>query len=404
MEKEFFESFRKDDYQRDNFDRFIKAIRFSFNIPAIHIAGTNGKTSTANFIAGGYIRQGYKVGLFTSPYLYSPNEMIKINGQEISDDDFMDIYNKYKKEIKKYDLSAFEVEVFVALSHFQNSHCDLAVIECGMGGEIDATNIITPILTIITSISLEHTEFLGYTISEITAQKSGIFKENVPILVPELPEDAMTVIYETAKLNDAKINYLGHPVQEQLLDDGYSFVYGDFGTVKISSFAKYNIQNTVVALEAISLLREQFPFDTEKVVEGISKVQLPCEVEIVSRNPLVIIDGARNQEAMKKFCDVELLKIIKSRPIHVIFACCKDKNLSALLAVVGETTHDLTITTFDSPRARGEDEYFLFAEDYKFVADPIQLLNDKMQEFPDDCFFITGSLAFAALMRKQFIK
>ena len=193
MEKEFFESFRKDDYQRDNFNRFLKAIHFSYNVPSIHIAGTNGKTSTASFIAGAYVGQGYKVALFTSPYLYQPNEMIRINGQDISDADFLKIFEKHQKEIKKYDLSTFEIETFVALTYFAENKCDIAVIECGMGGEIDATNIITPILSIITSISLEHTEFLGYTISEITAQKSGIIKENVPILVPELPEDAMTV-------------------------------------------------------------------------------------------------------------------------------------------------------------------------------------------------------------------
>lgn len=404
MDKSFFDSLRRDDYQRDNFDHFIKAVRFSYNIPSIHIAGSNGKTSTASYIAGGYIACGYKVGLFTSPYLYQPNEMIKINDQEISDEEFVAIYEKYKKEIAKYDLSPFEAQTLVALTYFENNKCDIAIIECGMGGEIDATNIIEPILSIITSISLEHTDLLGYTISEITAQKSGIIKENAPVLVPDLSEDAMTIIYETTKINNTKICYLGHPVNEQLLDDGYSFEYSDFGAINLSSFARYNIQNAVMALEAMKVLEDRFNIDKTKAVEGIGKVILPCQTEIVNKEPLVIIDGARNQEAMKKFCDVALLKITQSKPIHVIFACCKDKNLGGLLSVIGETTNDLTITTFDNPAARGEEEYFLFADDYKFVEDPIQLLKDKMNEFPDDCFIITGSLAFASIMRKQFIK
>ena len=399
MNKSFFANFRNNDYQRDNFDSFIKAIHFDFHIKCIHIAGSNGKTSVANFLAGAYQGAGYKVGLFTSPFLYQANEMIKINSQDISDDDFTAIYNKYKKEIQKHDLSAFEVETFVALTYFQNNNCNIAIIECGMGGEIDATNIVYPILSIITSISLEHTEFLGYTISEISSQKAGIIKENAPILLPDLSEDAMKVISDIAKFNDSKICYLGHYVHEEYSDLGYSFEYGEFGKIEISSLAKYNIENCVMALEALTVLKEQLPFDIEKVKEGIKKVVLPCQCEVIHNNPLVIIDGARNPEGIKKFCDVSLLKLIKERPIHVIFACCKDKNLSGLLAVIGEITNDLTLTTFDNPNAREEDEYFLFLEDYQFSKDAKQLLLDKMNEFPDDCIIITGSLAFVTYMR-----
>lgn len=404
MDKSFFESFRKDDYQRDNFDRFLKAVKFSYSVPSIHIGGTNGKTSTATYLAFGYQGAGYKVGLFTSPYLYNPNEEIRINGQDISDDDFMTIFDKYKIEIKKFDLSAFEVMTFVALTYFQNNGCQIAIVECGMGGEIDSTNIIIPVLSIITSISLEHTDFLGYTISEITSQKAGIIKENVPILVPDLPEDAMTVIYETVKLNDSKICYLGHYVQDKYHDDGYTFEYGEFGEVKISSVAKYNIQNCVLALEAMVTLKNQFPFDIEKAKEGIAQAKLLCQTEVVNEKPLVIVDGAHNPEGMKKFCDISLTNVLKGKPIHVIFACCKDKNLGGILSVVGEITNDLTITTFEHPRARGEEEFFLFAEDYKYVGDPIELLKAKMEEFPDDCIIVTGSEYFAAQMRKYFIK
>ena len=404
MEKSFFDAFRKDDYQRDNFDKFIKAIKFSFNIPSIHIAGTNGKTSVATFLAHGYMGAGYKVGLFTSPYLYEPNEEIRINNQPISDDDFLSIFNRYKKEVNKFDLSAFEVMTFVALTYFQEQGCQIAIIECGMGGEVDATNIITPILSIITSISLEHTDFLGYTISEISAQKAGIIKENVPVLVPDLSEDAMTVIYETAKLNNAKICYLGHYVHDEYHPDGYTFEYGEFGEIKITSLAKYNVQNCVIALEAICVLKDVMPFEPQKVVDGIKEVVLPCQCEKVNNNPIVIIDGAHNPEGMKAFCDISLLKAIENKPIHVIFACCKDKNLGALLSVIGETTNDLTITTFNHPRARNEEEFFLFAGDYKFVDNPQELLKQKMEEFPDDCFIITGSEYFAAYMRKMFIK
>ena len=181
------------DYQRDDFDAFLKKIKFSFNLPAIHIAGTNGKGSTANYLASIYKNSGYKVGLFTSPELYEVNEMIRINNEPISDSDLKDIILDKRKEIEKYELSTFEILTYVAFTYFQNQKCDICIIECGMGGEIDATNIFTPILSIITSVSLEHTAFLGKSISEIALNKAGIIKDQIPVLIGDLSEDATNV-------------------------------------------------------------------------------------------------------------------------------------------------------------------------------------------------------------------
>ena len=144
--------------------------------------------------------------------------------------------------------------------------------------------------------------------------------------------------------------------------------------------------------------------DTSKIVEGIKNASLICQCEVINRDPIVIIDGAHNPEGMKKFCDISLLKVSQGKPIHVIFACCKDKNLGGILSVIGETTNDLTLTTFDYPAARGEEEFFLFAGDYKFEANPISLLKEKMEEFKDDCIIVTGSEFFASQIRKQFIR
>ena len=129
MEKSFFNSFRTGSYQRDNFDKFLKAIHFQYKTPSIHIAGTNGKGSTTTYLSYAYAECGYKVGAFRSPFLDKPNEMICINNVEISDEQFMSIYNQYKKEINKFNLSAFEVQTFVALSFFDPSKCDIAIIE-----------------------------------------------------------------------------------------------------------------------------------------------------------------------------------------------------------------------------------------------------------------------------------
>ena len=159
--KNYFESIARDDYQRENFDDFLKKVGFKYSIPSIHIAGSNGKGSTANYLANIYRCHGLKVGLFTSPYLNNVNEMISINGEDIKNDVFESFIKDNEKLFNKYSLSPFEIQTFIALSYFEKEKCDIAIIECGMGGEIDATNIFKPIAAIITSISLEHTAFLG---------------------------------------------------------------------------------------------------------------------------------------------------------------------------------------------------------------------------------------------------
>ncbi len=402
MDKKFFEGFRVGDYQRANFDAFLEAVHFSFDIPAIHVAGSNGKGSTSTYFASIYSHNGYKTGLFKSPFLFVPNEMISINGNNISDEDFMAIFSQYKKQIEKFDLSAFEIQTFVAFTYFKNSGCDVAVIECGMGGEIDATNIFTPVLSVITSVSLEHTHALGYSISEVAAQKGGIIKEEVPALVGDLPEDALNVINGICKRNNTKMMVLGHYVNKELSDSGLSFDYGEFGNIKIQSIADYSIQDAMMALEGVSILKNKLPYDIEKVKEGMADVYMECRMDVLKKQPLVIVDGAHNPEAAKELCEKSIYPIAQGRPIHVVFACFRDKNLGNMLNSLGAITDDLTFTTFDNPRARTEEEYFLFAGDYPFVENAEELIRSKMQEFPDDLILVTGSLAFAAYVKELF--
>ena len=404
MDKNFFEGFRTGDYQRANFDAFLEAVHFSFDVPAIHVAGSNGKGSTCTYLSCIYSHNGYKTGLFKSPFLFVPNEMISINGNNISDEDFMAIYSQYEKQIKKFDLSAFEIQTFVAFTYFKNSNCDVAIIECGMGGEIDATNVFTPILSIITSVSLEHTHALGYSISEVAQQKAGIIKEEVPVLIGDLSEDAINVINGVCKQNNAKLMVLGHYVNKELTDSGFSFDYGEFGHIQIKSIADYSVNDAIMALEAATILKNKLPYQIEKVQEGMASMYMECRMDVLKKQPLVIVDGAHNPEAMKQLCETSIYPVAQGKPIHVVFACFRDKNLGNMLSSLGAITDDLTITTFDNPRARTEDEYFLFAADYPFVENAEELIRSKMQEFPDDVILATGSLAFAAYVKDLFNK
>ena len=405
MNKEFFDGFRLGGYQRENLDSFLESIRFEYKTPSIHVAGTNGKGSTSAYIASIYAANGYKVGLFKSPFLFVPNEMISIDGTNITDDAFLAIFNRYKKQFDKFDLSAFEIQTFVALTYFDEQKCDIAIIECGMGGEVDATNVFTPILSVITTVSLEHTEYLGCSISEIAEQKAGIIKEETPVLIGDsLTEDALTVIAKGAKENDARICYMSHYVNKEYSDSGYTFNYNEFTNAHIKSRADSSVTDACMAFEAVSVLKDKFPIDVEKGKTGLANVYMECRMDVVKENPIVIIDGAHNPEAMKKLCDAPLGNVTKHKPIHVVFACFRDKNLGNMLSSLGAITDDLTITTFDNPRARTEDEYFLFAADYPFVQNAEELIRNKIEQYPDDCILITGSLAFAAYAKKLFLE
>lgn len=396
---ELLQDFNRNDYQRDNFDAFLEAIHFSFDIPAIHIAGTNGKGSTAHYLAAIYSKNSYKTGLFSSPALFRPNELIQIDGQEISDEDFLAIFNEYKKQFKKYDLSIFEIETFIAYTYFTKQKCDIVVIECGMGGELDATNIITPVLSIITSISLEHTDFLGHSISEIAMQKCGIIKEKVPVLIDDFDKDASNTIVKDVKEKNSTIHFIKRHLEFNAVDNHLVLSYYPFGDVTINSLADYETKDVAFALEAALILKDRFPYKEELVSKAIGEVKMPCRFEIVNEHPLVVIDGAHNPEAAEATVRAFNRRIHKK--CHVIFSCFRDKNLGALLSHFGSLPGDLTLTTFPHPRARTQDEFFLFLGEYPYQEDAIALVKQKMEEFPDDAILISGSLAFAAYIRKE---
>ena len=240
------------DYQRDNFDKFLAKIKFDFSIPAIHIAGTNGKGSVATFLHDIYAKNGYKVGLFTSPD--EMQEMIKINGICIENSEIEATIDEYKKLFEKFDLSTFEIETFIAFKHFMDKHVDIAIIECGMGGAFDATNIFTPLLSIITSVSIEHSEFLGLSLSEIAYNKAGIIKRDIPVLLGDVEGDALNAIVGVAKKENARIIQVDNYHNRRKENGELVFDYRPYYGLKISSPARYRLYNACIAIEATNIL------------------------------------------------------------------------------------------------------------------------------------------------------
>lgn len=387
------------DYQRDNFDAFLKKIKFKYHTPSIHVAGTNGKGSTCYYLDNIYRHNGYKVGRFISPGLVNINECITVNGEEISDDEIKNIISNNEKLIKKFELSSFELLTYIALTYFDKKECDIAVIECGMGGEIDATNIFDPVLSIITSVSLEHTEFLGKTISEVALHKAGIIKNNVPVITKELEDDAKNTIYRVAKEVEAPIYLL---VNEEKIDFRLgisSFNYRHYHNVRLANEAFYERINAMFALEASIVLQDKFPVEVEKVKEGIFETHIPCRLEIIKQEPLIIVDGAHNHEAIKSLAK-SIVFNAKGKQISVVFASFKDKNLMSMLSGIGKVAKEICLTTFDHPRARNFDDYYLFGEEYPFFSTPLEAIKFIQENHPDNLILITGSLAFASYMKE----
>lgn len=394
---EYFSKHNLSTYERDNFDAFLDKMIFSFDIKAIHISGTNGKGSTANFIYNIYLANGYKCGLFNSPFLNDVYEMISVNGEYISREEFTSIFNEFYSYFEKYHLSSFEIQTFIAYTYFSRQNLDLVIIEVGMGGFIDATNIITPILSIITNVSLEHTAYLGRSVSEIAYNKAGIIKENVPALIGKVDESALYAIKEFAKRMSAPLYIVDDYHNDHLEGNKVIFDYYPFKNITLSTKALYQCKNASLALEAIKLLKDKLPYDEEKVKTGISKPLLACRLDYVKDN--LILDGAHNPDGINNLC--ETLSKIENRPIHAIFASFKDKNIENMLIPLSNLASDVTLTSFSHPRARSEEDYFLYLGDYSFEEDYMKLIKDKLNQYPDDVVLVTGSLAFVGVVKKE---
>ena len=382
-------------YSRENYDKYLKKEGFVFDIPSIHITGTNGKGSTAKYLYEIYLAQGYKVGLFSSPSTTTLFEMIQANGKEVSEEEYLSLFNSLEKDFEKYNLSTFEMQTILAFTYFKNLNLDLAIVEVGMGGYIDATNIFIPMLSIITSVSLEHTTYLGKSVSEIADNKAGIIKRDIPVLLGKLEETAMFAIRQRAKETESVITIVDDYHNEVVGENKVVFDYRPYKGLELSTSATYQLKNASIAVEAVKLLQDKFEVGEESLRKGLKAKLLPCRFEYIKKN--VMVDGAHNPEAMKSLA--ETLSKVEQRPIHVIFAAFRDKNIDQMLIALGSISNDVVLTTFDHKRARTEEEYFLYLGDYKFVDDYLGYIKELEEKYPEDLILITGSLCFAGLVR-----
>lgn len=350
----------------------------------IHIAGTNGKGSTSSMIASILTENNLKVGLFTSPHIHDFRERIRINGEMISERFVIDFCNQIKALKIDFEPSFFEITWMMALSFFKKQSCDICIIETGLGGRLDATNIITPILSIITNIGLEHTNFLGETYEEIASEKAGIIKPNVPVIIGETLPETKLVFQSIAKKNSSEIIFsenleIKTPEHFPLL--GY-----------------YQINNYKSVLKAIEYLNTQeYQISENSIEKGLKNLSKNTgffgRLQVINRSPLTILDVSHNYEGIK--ATLESLKSITKGRLHLIYGTSSDKDIQKIFSLFNGK-NEYYFTEFNNLRSAKVDDLEVEAKKNNLKAKYFHNINSALKSAQEsvnkeDTILIFGS-------------
>lgn len=372
------------------------------DFPSVHIAGTNGKGSVSNMLASILQEAGYKTALFTSPHLKDFRERIRVDGAMVSEDFATDFVEKYKTQFEPIGASFFEYTFAMAMKYFSEQKVAVAVVETGMGGRLDSTNVVKPVATAITNIGLDHTTFLGETIQEIAAEKAGIIKEGVPVVVGETQEETLEVFFDKAMELDAPISFADNSFVAQfnsdgLLDamrDGESFLYD----VKFPLLGAYQEKNVATVLEIVAVLKQQgFKISKKNIKNGLEKIientGFLGRWQILSERPKIICDTAHNVAGIG-----EVMRQLKSEPfqkLHIVLGVVNDKDISGILSLFPkEATY--YFCKADIPRGleasvlqEKSQTFGLNGNIYPSVKEALKAA--KQNAAPDDLIFVGGS-------------
>ncbi|NOQ18678.1 MAG: bifunctional folylpolyglutamate synthase/dihydrofolate synthase [Desulfobacterales bacterium] len=371
------------------------------NFTSIHVAGTNGKGSVASALSSILHESGYKVGLYTSPHLVRFNERICINNCQISDADVVKSY-KAVQQVHHGDRSPtfFEFATAMALYEFGRQKVEWAVIETGMGGRYDATNIITPAISIITNVSMEHRDYLGNTLAKITREKAGIIKHRTPVVTAVKQKQAQSVVQRVAHKKSAPVFMLGKDFTVRRNRTGYFSYYGIENTwhdLQTPLLGHYQVQNAALALAASELLNKlKAEISFKSIKNGLTKTRWPGRLEIVSDKPLVILDGAHNLIAARNLSKFLAANLVNRRIILVV-GILDDKPYGSMLKSLLPVCSRAIITRAKTDRALPPQKLYATAKkiisDVTTVADVAKAAKHAIETAgPDDVVCIAGSL------------
>lgn len=384
-------------------------------IKAIHISGTKGKGSVSSFINSILMEDGYKVGLYTSPHLFSFRERIRINGEPVNEEDVARLLDEIKPhaeamEKERNKPTYFEVSTMMAFLYFKNESVDHMVLEVGMGGRLDSTNIAETLVSVITPISYDHTQHLGHTLGEIAFEKCGIIRNDSIVVSSPQSEEAMDVIRRTSLEKNSKLYTVGKDIFFETLDGdlhGQNFRlltrYAEHPHLRIQLLGDFQIENAAAAVAAVEELRSRGTSVTAHAIKGgLAKARWPGRLEVISKKPFIIVDGAQDANSASRLKKA-ISGIFRYKKLFLIFGAMQDKDIDGMCAELGGMADFIAATRSKSERACPPEDIrekmLRFNKGAEViatnrVAEAIKKCKDGAGE--DDLILIAGSLYIAA--------
>ena len=368
------------------------------NLKTFHIAGSNGKGSTASFISSILQEFDYKTGLYTSPHFVKFNERIMINGKQIDDDFIARFVEDYEDYINIYKLTFFEVTTAMAFKYFYENHTDYCVIETGLGGRLDATNVLSPIAVVITSISFEHTNILGNTIKEITGEKSAIIKSGAKVFIGKLIDEAENLVEEKCTEQSTELYKLNDYINEhreyvELYTDEVEL---DDWTMPLKGrYQKYN-----AALAGLTVSKTLFIDDTKKIRAGIKNVisntGIQGRYEYFHREPTIIFDSAHNPEGVSNFLSEFRIEKDKYNKCSLLFGVMKDKSINEMLSLLNPVFDNFYLTDINYERSAKASELLISCNQLgisaAIVNSSVEFVGNFLSQNKKDCLVVLGSM------------
>lgn len=379
---------------------------------AFHIAGTNGKGSTAAMLHRILIAQGYRTGLYTSPHVSSFTERIQVDGREICPEQVVELANQLRGRLNRarISLTFFEFVTVMALVHFAHCKVNVAVVEVGMGGRLDATNLVSPEVSIITTIAIDHEAYLGSDLGSIAREKGGIIKGGVPVITGPLPPEAWAAVEEISQAKGSANYFLGRDFSVALGEEGV-FAYEGFHWrltgLSLALHGAYQRSNAALALAALEVSQVNFPVKEAAIREGLDGVCWPGRFEIFDRNPTVILDGAHNMQGVKALVE-EIHGLMGGKRVIVLFGAMKDKNWPDMLEELSHVAGEFILTQV--PMERGVTPEVLkdalpSGMPVSIIEDPVNAM-DALQgrAHTDEVILVTGSLYLIGRVRPLLLR
>lgn len=378
----------------------------------VHIAGTNGKGSTLAFLAGIFRESGYRAGRYVSPASFSYEERFRINEENISKKDlcfYMEKIKNVAEEMVKDGLShptMFEIETALSFLYFLDKKVDVVLLETGMGGRLDATNVVKkPIATVIASIGMDHMQFLGDTLEKIASEKAGIIKEGCPVISYDNTKEVNEVIKNKAKQMHAKVTFVNSAgirvLQESLNGESFSYRSSDgrwYEKIDIPLLGRHQINNAALALETLNVIKNYYCISDFQTEDGMRKTIWRGRIEILEREPMVICDGAHNPDGAKSLLSFLQNNFTNQRLIYII-GVLSDKDYEQMVQILAPAADKIYTVAPDNPRALSSRElcnciskYHQNVEERQRLAECLSEVRQKAEK--DDVIIICGTLSF----------